>query len=336
MNNSDQSGPRSGSLRRRQALVSALAAPIILSGRPAAAAERLIGWISPETPEATAPFFNALKAGLTAALAPGAAPVRILERYDVTTPALAAARIDELQQAGVRLIVSQGAATVPVVTAQPAVPVVFGYSGDPVVAGIAQSMSRPGGNATGISFMSIELNPKRIDLVRTALPDCRRVALLSNARHPGEEKEIAACQVAVRSLGIELTVYRARSSAEIRTTLGQALDSGTQAVVMLPSSSMVQQAPVTVADCIARKVPLISGWAEIARAGALMTYGPNLQEAYRRLALYVIRVLEGAVPATLPIEQPTVLELAVNLKTASALGISLPPTLLVQAGEIIE
>lgn len=332
----DQAGTRSGNLRRRQALAVALAAPLGLHIRPAAAAERLIGWISPESPDATLPFFNALKAGLTAALPPGAEPVRILERYNVTTSALAAAQIAELQQAGVRLIVSQGAATVPVVTAQPAVPVVFGYSGDPVVAGIAQSMSRPGGNATGISFMSIELNPKRIDLVRTALPACRRVALLSNARHPGEEKEIAACQAAVQSLGIDLSVHRAQSPAEIRATLAQALDSGAQAVVMLPSSSMVQQAPVAAADCIARRVPLISGWAEIARAGALMTYGPNLQEAYRRLALYVLRVMDGAAPATLPIEQPTVLELALNMKTAAVLGVTLPPTLLVQAGEIIE
>ena len=162
----------------------------------------------------------------------------------MTTPALAAAQVAELQQMGVRLIVAQGVAAVSVIAAKPSVPVVFGYSGDPVVAGIAQSMSRPGGNATGISFMSIELSPKRIDLVRTALPECRRVALLSNARHPGEEKEIAACQSAVQPLGIELTPYRAQNPAEIRAALTRALDSGAQAVVMLPSSTMVQRAPV--------------------------------------------------------------------------------------------
>ncbi|TAJ35685.1 MAG: hypothetical protein EPO55_24790 [Reyranella sp.] len=322
-------------MKRRHILAAGLAAPFLGAGR-AHAAERLIGWISPESAETTAPFFNALKAGLIAALPAGGEPVRILERYNVNTPALAAAQVAELQQLGVRLIVTQGAAAVTAVAGKPTVPLVFGYSGDPVVAGIAQSMSRPGGNATGLSFMSIELSPKRIDLLRTAVPNCRKMALLSNARHAGEEKEIVACQSAVQPLGIDLTVYRAQNAGDIRTALTQALDSGTQAVVMLPSSGMVQQAPAAAADCIAHKVPLISGWAEIARAGALLTYGPNLQEAYRRLAVYVVRVLGGAAPATLPIEQPTVLELVINQKTAAALGLTLPPTLLAQADEIIE
>jgi hypothetical protein len=112
-------------------LAAALAAPVGLSIRPAAAAERLIGWISPESADATRPFFDALKSGLTVALPAGAEPVRILERYDVTTPALAASRVAELQQAGARLIVAQGAATVTVVAAKPSVPVVFGYSAIP-------------------------------------------------------------------------------------------------------------------------------------------------------------------------------------------------------------
>lgn len=322
-------------MKRRMVVSAALAVPFLHGGR-ASAAERLVGWISPESPQATAPFFNALKAGLTAALTGGAEPVRIVERYDVNSPALAAAQVAELQQMGVRLIVSQGAATITVVGAKPIVPVVFGYSGDPIVAGIAQSMSRPGGNATGISFMSIELNPKRIDLLRTALPACRRIALLSNARHAGEEKEIAICQTAVQPLNIELTVYRAQNPGEIRPALAQALDAGAQAVVMLPSSAMVQHAPAAAADCIARKVPLISGWAAIARAGALFTYGPNLQEAYKRLALYVVRVLGGSPPAILPIEQPTVLELVINQKTAATIGLALPATLVAQADEIIE
>ena len=322
-------------MNRRHILAAGLAAPFLGAGR-ALAAERLIGWISPESANVTAPFFNALQAGLTAALPAGAEPVRILERYEVNTPAQAAAQIADLQQMGARLIVSQGAATVTVAAAKPSVPVVFGYSGDPVVAGIAQSMSRPGGNATGISFMSVELNPKRIDLLRTALPACRRIALMSNTRHAGEEKEIAACQSAVQPLGIELTAYRGQNAGEIRNALAQALDSGAQAIIMLPSSTMVQLAPSAAADCIARKVPLVSGWATMARAGALFTYGPNLQEAYKRLAVYVVRVLGGAAAATLPIEQPTVLELVINQKTAAALGLTLPPALLAQADEIIE
>ncbi|MDP1839797.1 MAG: ABC transporter substrate-binding protein [Reyranella sp.] len=323
-------------MKRRNILAVTLGAPFVVTARHAVAAERLIGWISPESTQTTAPFLAAFRAGLTGALPSSGEPVKILERYNANTPTLAAAMVAELQQAGVRLIVAQGAAAVTVVAAKPTVPVVFGFSGDPVVAGIAQSLSRPGGNATGVSFMSLELNPKRIDLMRIALPNCRKIGLLSNTRHAGEEKEIAACQGAVQPLGIELAVYRAQTAGEVRPALTQALDDGAQAVVMLPSSSMVQQGPVAAADCIARKVPLVSGWAVIARAGALLTYGPNLQEAYRRVALCAVRVLGGAAPATLPIEQPTVFELVINQKTAAALGLTLPPALLAQADEIIE
>lgn len=322
-------------MKRRNLFLAGMAAPFLSTGR-GLAADRLIGWISVESAPTTAPFLSALKSGLTAALPAGRESVRIVERYEATTPALAAAHVAELQRLGVRLIVAQGAATVTVVAAKPSVPVVFGFSGDPIVAGIAESLSRPGGNATGVSFMSIELNPKRIDFLRSAVPTCLRIALLSNPRHAGEENEIAACQSAVRPLGIELTVYRAAAPAEIRAALTQALDSGTQAVVMLPSSTMVHQSSVAAADCIARKVPLISGWAAMAHAGALLTYGPNLDEAYRRLALYVVRILDGTRPENLPIEQPTVLELVINQKTAAAIGLSLPPALLAQADGIIE
>jgi putative ABC transport system substrate-binding protein len=205
-----------------------------------------------------------------------------------------------------------------------------------VAAGIVQSLARPGGNATGMSFMSVELNPKRIDFLRTMLPACRKIALLSNARHFGEENEIAACQRTVEGAGIELTIWRSQSPADIQSVVGQALDGGAQALVMLPSSTMVQQAAATCAQCLARNVPVVSGWASIARAGALLTYGPNLQAAYRRIGFYVVRVLGGATAASLPIEQPTSFELILNRKTALALGVSMPPSLLAQADEVIE
>lgn len=323
-------------MKRRTVLAAALAAPLALPIRRVAAAERLIGWISPESQETTAPFFNAFKAGLQASLPRGAEPVRIIERYVAGGADAMPAQASELQALGVRLIVTQGTASVPVAKAKLSVPIVFGFSGDPVVAGIADSLARPGGNATGMSFMSIELNPKRVDFLRTALPDCRKVALLSNARHAGEEAEIVACQQAVERVGIELAVHRVRGAAEIPTSVAQALDGGAQALLMLPSSLMVQHASTVATQCLARKVPLVSGWASIARAGALLTYGPNFQQAYNRIAFYVVRILGGAAASSLPIEQPTVFELVINMKTAAALGVTLPPSLLVQADEVIE
>jgi putative ABC transport system substrate-binding protein len=326
------SGQAGWHMKRRELI--AIGGAALVSAR-AHAAERVIGWISPESREATAPFFAALQAGLKANMPPGGDTIRVIERYGVSGPGTAQ-QVAELQQQGVSLIVVQGAATPPVIQAKPSVPVVFAFSGDPVVGGIVQSLARPGGNATGMSFMSVELNPKRIDFLRTMLPACRKIALLSNARHFGEENEIAACQRTVEGAGIELSVWRSQSPADIQSIVGQALESGAQALVVLPSSSMVQQAAATCAQCLARKVPVVSGWASLARAGALLTYGPNLDAAYRRIGFYVVRVLGGAAPASLPVEQPTVFELILNRKTANALGVTIPPTLLAQADEVIE
>jgi len=314
------------------------AAPVALLGLPASrahAADRVIGWISPESRETTVPFFKAFQAGLQSNTRPGDT-VRVIERYAVGGSETTAQQIAELQKEGVSLIVAQGAATLAVVRAKPAVPVVFAYSGDPVVAGIAQSFARPGGDATGVSFMSLELNPKRIDFLRIAVPECRKVALLSNARHAGEENDIAASQRAVERAGMELTVWRSQSPGETPSVVTQALDAGAQALVVLPSSPMVQQARAIVNQCLPRKVPVVSGWASIARAGALLTYGPNLDETYKRVGWFVMRVLGGAPPGTLPIEQPTTFELVINRKTADRLGLALPPSLLAQADEVIE
>ena len=321
-------------MKRRHLIATMGSLPLI--GTQARAAERAIGWVSPESREITAPFLKALQDGLRATLPPGGDTVRIVERYGVADQEAAAQQVAELQKEGIRLIVVQGAASVPVVRAKPSVPVVFGFSGDPVVGGIVQSLARPGGNATGMSFMSVELNPKRIDFLRTLLPACRRVALLSNARHFGEENEIVACQRAVEGVGVEITVYRSQNPSDVQATIAQALDAGAQALVMLPSSSMVRQAEATCAQCLARKVPVVSGWASIAYAGALLTYGPNLELAYRRIASYVVRVLGGASPASLPVELPTTFELVLNRKTANTLDIGLPPSLLAQADEVIE
>lgn len=313
-----------------------IAAPLILAASRAGAAERTIGWISSDSREAAEPFLRVFKQALAAGARPGAEPVLVLERFADDNRDAIPGFVSELQRLGVRLIVSQGAATLPVVRAKPSVPVVFGFSADPVVAGIAQSFARPGGAVTGVSFMSLELNPKRIDLVREALVDCQTVSLLSYARHAGEENEIVACQQAAGKLGVRLNVHRVDGPAEVRPAVFAAFDAGAQAIVMLPSALMVQQARATAADCIGNRVALVSGWSSIARAGALMTYGPRLEAAYGQVASYVLKVLEGADVASMPIEQPSVFELVINLGTAKALGLTIPPSLYARADQIIE
>jgi putative tryptophan/tyrosine transport system substrate-binding protein len=322
-------------INRRAALLAPIAGFAVVAGRGARAAERSIGWISPESRETIAPFFQAFRMGLADNMAGRVLP-SILDRHVTGGAQAIEPVVRELERAGVALIVAQGAATPVVVKASPSVPVVFGFSGDPVVAGFAQSLARPGGNSTGMTFMSVELMPKRIDFLRMAVPGCRRVALLSNASHPGEELEIAACQAAVERFGVELVVHRVLAGDDVAATVDRALGSDAQALMMLPSGTMVRAAGVTATQCAARKIPLVSGWASIARAGAVMTYGANLEASYRRVAHYVVRVLDGVPPANLPIEQPTHFELVLNRRTAAAIDVALPATLVAQADEIIE
>lgn len=317
---------------RRNFVLASLAASVVV---PARANQQVIGWVSPENRETVKPFYNAFMAGLHAL--PGGNQVQVLDRYILDGAAERyATAVEELQQKDVALILAQGAATPGVVRANPTVPVVFAYSADPVVGKIVQSLARPGGKATGVTFMSVELNPKRIDFVRTALPKARKIGLLSNINHFGEENEIAACQTAVQQAGAELTVYRVTALPEIQPAVVRALDDGIEVLVVLPSAGMVRYSSEIIRQCLARKVPVVSGWSSFAHAGALLTYGPNLGEGMKRVAWYTMRVLGGARPSDLPVEQPTKLELVVNRKTAAQLGIDLPIVLLAQAEEIIE
>ena len=213
-------------------------------------------------------------------------------------------------------------------------PVVFAFSGDPVVAGIVQSLARPGGNATGMSFMSVELNPKRIDFLRTMLPACRKIALLSNARHFGEENEIAACQRTVEGVGIELSVWRSKSR-RLKSVVGQALEAAPRRW----SSCRVVHGPAGGGDLRpvhgpqrARRLGL--GEPRPGRRAPDLRAQPR--GAYKRIGFYVVRVLGGAAPANLPIEQPTAFELVINKKTANTLGLTVPVSLLAQADEVIE
>jgi putative ABC transport system substrate-binding protein len=316
-------------LKRRHLLAAAgLALPGVARG-----ATRTIGWVSSESRETTAPFFEALHAALRDSMKGD--EIRIIERYAPKGPDDIVAAATDLERQGVALIVTQGAATPTAFRVIKKVPLVFAFSGDPVVAGVAQSLARPGGNATGMTFMSVELMAKRIDFLRMAAPASRKLALLSNANHFGEEREIAACQSAVAPVGVEVVIHRVKSLDEIAPAVDRALQDS-QALLVLPSSTMVRASPAMAAQCMVRKVPMVSGWASIAHAGALMTYGPNLQAAYGRLASYVVRVLNGAAPADLPIEQPTSFELVLNRRTASTIGVRLPETLVAQAEEVIE
>jgi len=233
------------------------------------------------------------------------------------------------------LFVSQGPALQVARKLPAAVPVVFGTSGDPIEMGVAASLARPGGNLTGVTFLSYALVGKRVELLHEVAPNARRLAILSNPEHGGDAKELAATREAAVGLGMEASHYPVSNAQQMESALAATAAARAEALVVHPDALMVEQRAAIARFSLERRVPLISGWAAIADGGGLMTYGPNLQECYRRLAYFVDRVLRGARPGEIPIELPSTVELVVNLKTAKALGITVPPAVLLRADRVI-
>jgi putative ABC transport system substrate-binding protein len=231
------------------------------------------------------------------------------------------------------LFVSQGPALQLARKLPGALPVVFGTSGDPIAMGVAATLARPGGNLTGVTFLSYALVGKRVELLHEVAPDARRLAVLSNPEHGGDAKELAATREAAMGLGLQVSHYPVTNAQQMEGALAAAARA--EALVVHPDALMVEQRAAIARFSLERRVPVISGWAAIAEGGGLMTYGPNLQECYRRLAYFVDRILRGARPGEIPIELPSTVELVVNLKTAKALGITVPPAVLLRADRVI-
>ena len=231
------------------------------------------------------------------------------------------------------LVVSQGTA-LRVTRALP-VPVVFGTSGDPVELGIATSLARPGGNLTGVTFLSYALVGKRVELLHEIAPKAMRLGVLSNPEHGGDARELAATREAAVALGMQVTHYPAINAPQLESALRTMAAARTEALVVHPDALMVEERDAIARFSLERRLPVISGWAVMAEAGGLMTYGPVLSECYRRLAYFADRILRGAKPADLPIELPSTVELVVNLRTAKALDITVPPAVLVRADRVL-
>jgi putative tryptophan/tyrosine transport system substrate-binding protein len=223
-------------------------------------------------------------------------------------------------------------------------PVVFGFSGDPLDVQLVQSWARPGGNFTGMSYLAIELVGKRIELIKEWLPQTRRIAVLARPQHPGEQLERKASEDAAAKLGIELSYFPyisrsflpTRDLSELETAFRAIADDRCDALVVFPDSAMYEICDHVARLALQAKIPSVSGWSSFANKGLLMTYGPNVRALYRSLAGYVDRILRGTTPADLPFQAPTSLYLAINLKTAKALGLEVPPMLLARADEVVE
>ena len=233
-------------------------------------------------------------------------------------------------------MVVQGAAVPLVYELKLPIPSVYVFSGDPVVAGIAQSLAHPGGNMTGLTFMAPQLNAKRLELLRDMVPSLRRVAIIANPEHPGSEIERTYSEETAQKLSLETEFFSTAREDQLTAAFAAMDTRPPQAISLFADGFAIQYRQRIIEYGMRHQAPLISGWPIFARSGAICSYGPKLSESYRRLAYYVDRVLKGTPPSDLPIERPTRFEMVVNMKTAKTLGLTVPNSIIVSADEIIE
>jgi putative ABC transport system substrate-binding protein len=242
----------------------------------------------------------------------------------------------ELVREKVDVIVTQGRATVPAKDAAGSVPIVFGFSGDPVEAGLVGSLARPGGNMTGITFLAFELVGKRLEILKESVPRVSRVAVLASPAHPGEQRELNETQSTARTVGATLLYHQVRTTADVDTAFDAIIKENANALLAFPD-------PVTnthrkqIAEFAAKqRLPSVFGWSDYVEAGGLMSYGPDHNALWKRLAVYVDKILKGAKPTDLPVELPMKFELVINLKTAKQIGLTIPPNVLARADRVIK
>ena len=216
------------------------------------------------------------------------------------------------------------------------IPIVMAIIGDPVAAGLVDSIARPGGNATGFSIVAPDLSGKRLQLLKEIIPGISSVAVMSNVANPQSQIELNEMQIAARTLGLRLQSIQISAEASLENAFEKGTNAGVQALIVLTDAVLYSQRGRIVALAAANRLPAMYFFREFVQEGGLMSYAPSDTDLFRRAATYVDKVLKGTNPGDLPVEQPTKFELVINLKTAKALGLDVPPTLLARADEVIE
>ena len=268
------------------------------------------------------------------ALLVASAPIRIAfakhEPPPVVIPTAETAQADQLYRAG-RYQDAVAAAK----QATSSIPIVFPVAVDPLGSGFVASLARPGGNVTGLSLQGTDVAGKRLQMLREIVPGLRRLAIMANVAYPAAKNELAECQSAARALGLEATLMELRQPEDIATTF-DALGGGAEALYVV-SDALTNTTYARIASlALSARLPTMFGTTDSINSGGLMAYGPNYPDLYRQTAVYVDKIFKGANPGDLPVEQPTKFELIINLKTAKALGITIPPPLLLRADEVIQ
>lgn len=325
-------------MKRRTAAAMLFASPLILAGPLRAQPARVarIAWVTTERKDAPSPNLEAFLGGMGEL---GRVEGRDFA-VDVWSGDGSGDRIAQLAPDVVRsrpdvVVASGGLALFALVRAGVTLPIVFSISADPVEARIVSSMARPGGNLTGISLFTLALVGKRLELIKEILPGAKRIALIANPQHPGERKELEAAQEAAKRVGLSIRYFQAHSGAELDRVLADIARHRDDAVLAFADGFTLGFAGRIAEFSLRHRIPTVDGWAPFAQAGNVLIYGPVFADVYRRLASYVDKILRGAKPGDLPIELPTKVELVINAKTASAIGLAIPPAVLARADEVI-
>ncbi len=216
------------------------------------------------------------------------------------------------------------------------IPIVMVFAADPVSLGFVASLARPGGNITGLTSQANELQGKRLQLLKETVTNLSRVAVLWDPTEPGRRAQVGEVEAAARAAGVRLRLLEARSPSELDSAFVAMIKEGTRAVLVQASSMLLAQRARIAEAAVKSGLPAMFLAREWVEAGGLMSYSANITDLYRRAAYFVVKILKGAKPSDLPVEQPTKFELVINLKTAKALGLTIPQSVLFRADEVIQ
>ena len=326
-------------MNRRELLILCAGAAIAkpLAARAQQKAMPVIGFLSSGSPDPSAPFLAAFRQGLSETGYVERQNVAIEYRwaedhYD-RLPGLAA----DLVGRKVNVIVAIAAApALAAKSATSAIPIVFAGVGDPVGFGLVATLARPGGNLTGFSNINVELTPKRFELLSELVPQAKVIALLVNPNNVNTESIIGDMQEAAHAKQVQFAILKASTESEIDAAFATLAELHAGALLVAGDPFFFGRREQLLALASRHAVPANYMWREFATAGGLISYGTRVAETFRLAGTYTGKIFKGAKPADLPVQQPTTFELVVNLKTAKALGLTVPPSILARADEVIE
>ena len=323
-------------MNRRRAVLSALAGVALGSALPARAQAKplRVGAVFGSSTAGDV-FYESLRQGFRDAGYVEGGNLTLVPYWGEESPDRLKQVVAEMLKTDPQVIVTQGTAAFAVHATHTTIPVAFGFSGDPVEAGFVQSLSRPGGNMTGISFLALELVGKRMEMLREVIPGVKRVAVVAAPQHPGDKAERRASEQAAAALGLTIVYFEARNAPELAAAMATIEKSGCDATMFFPVQTVISERERIAAWSARTRMPTVSGWSTFTDGGNLMSYGPNLRDSMARLAFFVDRIAKGTKPAVIPVELPTRVEFVINQKAAKALGITIPRAVELRADRVI-